>query len=47
MHQADPERTLRTIARMLRPGGWLIVQEPLRTPPPQSCTSAPSAATGV
>ncbi|HEY2306132.1 MAG TPA: class I SAM-dependent methyltransferase [Streptosporangiaceae bacterium] len=36
MHQADPERTLRTIAGMLRPGGWLIVQEPLRTPPPQS-----------
>jgi hypothetical protein len=36
MHQADPERTLRKIAGMLRPGGWLIVQEPLRTPPPQS-----------
>jgi SAM-dependent methyltransferase len=36
MHQADPERTLRKIAGMLRPGGWLLVQEPLRTPPPQS-----------
>jgi SAM-dependent methyltransferase len=36
MHQADPERTLRKIAGMLRPGGWLVVQEPLRTPPPQS-----------
>ncbi len=36
MHQADPERTLREIAGMLRPGGWLLVQEPLRTPPPQS-----------
>jgi SAM-dependent methyltransferase len=36
MHQADPERTLRKIGGMLRPGGWLIVQEPLRTPPPQS-----------
>jgi SAM-dependent methyltransferase len=36
MHQADPGRTLRKIAGMLRPGGWLLVQEPLRTPPPQS-----------
>jgi SAM-dependent methyltransferase len=36
MHQADPERTLRKIGAMLRPGGWLIVQEPLRTPPPRS-----------
>jgi SAM-dependent methyltransferase len=36
MHQADPARTLSRIAGMLRPGGWLIAQEPLRTPPPQS-----------
>lgn len=36
MHQADPERTLRKIGAMLRPGGLLIVQEPLRTPPPRS-----------
>lgn len=36
MHQADPARTLGRIAGMLRPGGWLIAQEPLRTPPPQS-----------
>ena len=36
MHQADPARTLSRIAGMLRPGGWLIAQEPLRTPPPHS-----------
>lgn len=37
MHQTDPARTLGRIAGMLRPGGWLIAQEPLRNPPPQSC----------
>jgi SAM-dependent methyltransferase len=36
MHQADPVRTLRHIAGLLRPGGWLIAQEPLRSPPPRS-----------
>jgi SAM-dependent methyltransferase len=36
MHQANPVRTLRRIAELLRPGGWLVAQEPLRTPPPQS-----------
>jgi SAM-dependent methyltransferase len=36
MHQADPVQTLRQIAKLLRPGGWLIAQEPLRTPPPRS-----------
>jgi SAM-dependent methyltransferase len=36
MHQADPVRTLRRIADLLRPGGVLVAQEALRTPPPRS-----------
>jgi SAM-dependent methyltransferase len=36
MHQANPVRTLRQIAALLRPGGWLVAQEALRTPPPRS-----------
>jgi SAM-dependent methyltransferase len=36
MHQADPVLTLRAIARLVRPGGWIIVHEPLRDPPPRS-----------
>ncbi|HEX8928883.1 MAG TPA: class I SAM-dependent methyltransferase, partial [Actinomycetota bacterium] len=36
MHQANPVQTLRRIAALLRPGGWLVAQEPLRTPPPRS-----------
>jgi SAM-dependent methyltransferase len=36
MHQANPVRTLRRIAELLRPGGWLVAQEPLRTPAPRS-----------
>lgn len=36
MHQADPAETLARIAGLLRPGGWVICQEPLRTPPPRS-----------
>jgi len=36
MHQADPVQTLRAIARLVRPGGWIIVHEPLRDPPPRS-----------
>ena len=36
MHQADPVRTLRRIADLLRPGGWLVAQEPLESPPPRS-----------
>ena len=36
MHQSDPARTLSRIATLLRPGGWIIAQEPLRTPAPQS-----------
>lgn len=36
MHQADPVRTLRKIAALLRPGGWIIAHEPLPNPPPRS-----------
>ena len=36
MHQADPVRTLGQIARLLRPGGWLVAHEPLASPPPRS-----------
>jgi SAM-dependent methyltransferase len=36
MHQPDPVRTLSHIARLLRPGGWVVAQEGLRIPPPQS-----------
>ena len=35
-HQADPVRTLGRIADLLRPGGWLVAQEPLPSPPPRS-----------
>jgi SAM-dependent methyltransferase len=36
MHQADPAVTLAAIARLVRPGGWIVAQEPLRYPPPIS-----------
>jgi SAM-dependent methyltransferase len=36
MHQPDPVRTLSQIAGLLRPGGWLVAQEALRSPPPRS-----------
>jgi SAM-dependent methyltransferase len=36
VHQPDPVLTLRRIAGLLRPGGWLIVQEALPTPLPRS-----------
>jgi len=36
MHQPNPTQTLRQIASLLRPGGWLVAQEALRTPPPRS-----------
>jgi SAM-dependent methyltransferase len=36
MHQSDPAHTLARIAELVRPGGWIIVQEPLRSPAPHS-----------
>jgi SAM-dependent methyltransferase len=36
MHQRDPARTIEQIARLLRPGGWIVAHEPLRSPPPRS-----------
>ncbi len=36
MHQGNPTHTLTRIAELVRPGGWIIAQEPLRSPPPQS-----------
>jgi SAM-dependent methyltransferase len=36
MHQRDPARILTRIAQVVRPGGWIVCQEPLRTPAPQS-----------
>jgi SAM-dependent methyltransferase len=33
MHQTDPVQSLTRIADLLRPGGWLIAQEPFRDPP--------------
>jgi hypothetical protein len=36
MHQPDPVRTLRQIVDLLRPGGWVVAHEALRTPPPRS-----------
>jgi SAM-dependent methyltransferase len=36
MHQPNPIQTLRRIATLLRPGGWLVAQEALRTPAPRS-----------
>jgi SAM-dependent methyltransferase len=35
-HARDPVRTLRHVRGLLKPGGWLIAQEPLRRPLPQA-----------
>jgi SAM-dependent methyltransferase len=42
MHQRDPARTLERIGALLRPGGWIVAHEALRSPPPRS--SPPLAA---
>jgi SAM-dependent methyltransferase len=44
MHQPDRRRTLRRIAGLLRPGGWLVIHEPLPTPPPTSTPEHPDLA---
>ena len=36
LHQHDAARTLARIATVVRPGGWIIAQEPLRDPAPRS-----------
>jgi SAM-dependent methyltransferase len=36
LHQRDAARTLARIATVVRPGGWIIAQEPLRDPTPRS-----------
>jgi SAM-dependent methyltransferase len=36
MHQSDPAKTLAKVAGLLRPGGWVVVQEPLRDPVPRA-----------
>jgi SAM-dependent methyltransferase len=36
LHQSDTAVTLKQIARLIRPGGWIVCQEPLRIPAPQS-----------
>ena len=36
MHQTEPGKTLSRVADLLRPGGWVVAQEPLRSPPPRS-----------
>jgi Methyltransferase domain len=36
MHQRDPAQTIERIAALLRPGGWIVAHEPLRSPPPRS-----------
>lgn len=45
MHQSDPLRTLSRISTLLRPGGWIVAQEPLRTPTPQSFAPLDALAT--
>jgi len=36
MHQVDPTETISRIAEIVRPGGWIVAQEPMRTPAPRS-----------
>jgi SAM-dependent methyltransferase len=36
VHQRDPAHTIERIAGLLRPGGWIVAHEPLRSPPPRS-----------
>jgi SAM-dependent methyltransferase len=36
MHQADPVECLAAIAALIRPGGWIVAQEPLASPRPHA-----------
>jgi ubiquinone/menaquinone biosynthesis C-methylase UbiE len=45
MHQADPARTLRRIAGLVRPGGWIVAHEPLASPQPRSLPRLDALAT--
>ncbi len=36
MHQGDTARTLARLTELVRPGGWILCQEPLRAPAPRS-----------
>lgn len=36
MHQSDLTETIRRIAAVVRPGGWIVAHEPMRTPAPRS-----------
>jgi SAM-dependent methyltransferase len=42
VHQPDPVHTLRQIASLLRPGGWIVAQEPLGSPAPRSFPHLPA-----
>lgn len=36
MHQPDSRQALQKIAGLLKPGGWIVAHEPLRTPAPRA-----------
>jgi len=36
VHQTDPARTLSSVSRLVRGGGWIIAHEPLHAPAPRS-----------
>jgi SAM-dependent methyltransferase len=36
MHQGDPAQTLARIAEIVRPGGWIVAHEPMRSPSPRA-----------
>ncbi len=42
MHQSDPVATLAAMGKLVRPGGWILAQEPLRYPPPISHPRVPA-----
>jgi SAM-dependent methyltransferase len=42
MHQSDPVATLTAIGKLVRPGGWIVAQEPVRYPPPISHPRVPA-----